>query len=329
MISPPAAFHGILFMLLNMLAMSFIDISGKVLRETMGSAHIVFLYKLSLLIVMLPWVLSKGISVLKTEKIHIHIIRSLLSVLGLLFFVQGLRHVDMADASALENIQSILLVFIGIVFFNEQRTKTRIIAVIIGFLGAIIVVNPDLLQFYKNIKTDSNSEKYYGFTLIGIGFWTLNGVAIKILGKTEKNKTQMFYLVFFACLWSAPVALMHWESIEVMGMNLKLIPDGFISFSDFHLEIWHLKFIVFMATCYFIHGVAYFKALQYDLSIVEPFRYSKFIFSSLLGYIFFHEQPGPESYAGYSLIILSALILFCTEINKNRKLNANKASNII
>jgi drug/metabolite transporter (DMT)-like permease len=310
--------YGILFMLLNMLAMACIDSSSKILRETMGSAHIVLLYKFSLLLMMLPWILSKGIVALKTDKIHIHVIRSFFSVLGLLFFVQGLHHVDMSDASALENIQSIMLVFIGIVFFKEQKTKYKIIAVFLGFIGALIVVNPDLFNF--SLENKVTSDKYYGFTLIGIGFWTLNGVAVKILGKTEKNKTQMFYLVFFSCLWAAPIALIKWQATALLGMNLNLIPVGLASFADFHLEFWHLKYILFMSICYFIHGISYFKALQSDLSTVEPFRYTKFIFSSLLGYIFFAERVSPSAYIGFTFIILSGLALLWGEIRRSRKL---------
>ena len=65
-----SSFLGIFLMLINMLAMSLIDISGKILRETMNSVQIVFIYKLTLLVLMLPWILKDGLSAFKTEKIH-------------------------------------------------------------------------------------------------------------------------------------------------------------------------------------------------------------------------------------------------------------------
>ncbi len=317
--------YGILFMVVNMLAMTCIDSSSKLLRETMSAAHIVLLYKLFLLIAMLPWVLSKGISALKTEKIHIHIIRSFLSVLGLLFFIQGLHYVDMADAAVLENIQSILLVFIGIIFFNEQKTITKIVAVLFGFIGATIIIHPDLINLFQNIELNIK-DKYYGFTLIGIGFWTLNSVVVKILGKTEKNKTQMFYLVFFSFLWTLPIALIKWKSVDLLGMNLNLIPTGIALLSDFHIQFWQVKYIIFMAVCHFIHGVSYFKALKSDISVIEPFRYSKFIFNGLFGYLFFAESPSLPSYIGFGFIIFSGLILLLKEVKRTSK--HNKAADI-
>lgn len=313
------AIYGILFMLINMFAMTCIDSSSKLLRASMSAPHIVFLYKFFLLLGMLPWVLNKGLSALKTEKLHIHLIRSLLSVLGLLFFIQGLHYIDMADAAVLENIQSILLVFIGIVFFNEQKSFVKVIAVIIGFIGAVIVINPDILN---STSLPLKSDKYYGFTLIGIGFWTLNSVTVKILGRTEKNKTQMFYLVFFSFLWSLPVALFKWETVSVLGLNLNLIPKSIISISEINIQLWHLKYIIFMAICHFIHGVTYFRALKSDISIIEPFRYSKFIFNALFGYFIFSDMPKISAYVGFLFIVISGMILLFHEVKKVSKSNA-------
>lgn len=314
------ALQGVLFMLLNMLAMTCIDSCSKLLRESMSSAHIVFLYKLFLLLAMMPWVLSKGMSAFKTDRIHVHIIRSFLSVLGLLFFIQGLHYVDIADAAALENIQAILLVFIGVIFFGERKSRTKIIAVFLGFIGAIIVVNPAIVDFSSNNIIISN-DKYYGFTLIGIGFWTVNSVVVKILGKTEKNKTQMFYLVFFSWLWSIPIALIKWDAVNIAGMNLSLVPTGLTAMSDFHVEFWHIKYILFMSACHFVHGVSYFRALKSEISIVEPFRYSKFIFSAIFGYLFFQETPGFSAYIGFGFIIFSGLILFLMDMRRNTQVS--------
>lgn len=316
-----ATLYGILLMLLNMAAIATSDISSKALRATMSSAHIVFVYKLSLLLIIMPWILSKGISSLKTDKIHIHLIRSLMSVLGMLFFVHGLHYVKMADAAALENLQSIALALIGGIFFKERLTKTKIFAVVLGFLGAIIVVNPNIIDILIGVDAEVNADKYYGFTLIGIGFWVMNSTTVKILGRTEKNKTQMFYLLFFACLWTAPAALIKWKTKEVMGINLSIIPDQMSSIADFNLHWDAVKFLSIMCICQFIHGVSYFKALKSDLSIIEPLRYTKLIFSAVLGYLMFQETPAMESYIGYGLIVISGLTLLRSEV---RKVRSNK-----
>jgi len=306
-------------MLLNTVALAVLDISAKTLRETMGSAHIVFLYKGILLLAILPWVLSKGLQGLKTERIYVHLVRSFFSVLGSLFFIHGLHYVNMADAAALENIQYVFLTLIGMVFFKEEPTVVKILAMVLGFVGAVIVVNPSVLGVFtgEEIHVAKNSS-LYGYTLMAIGFWTMNSVTVKILGRTEKSKTQMFYLMLFTCLWTTPFIFIEWESVNVLGLDLQLIPLKYIGFSSFNIQPFHIKFLILMAVCFFIHGVAYFKALKREMSIVITFRYTKLLFSGVLGYLFFVEVPCKISYIGYSLIILSGLVLLLAEYIKAR-----------
>lgn len=317
-----AVIYGIAFMLLNTVSLAIVDIAAKALRTSLSGPHIVFFYKLGLLLAILPWVLKDGWEGLKTERIHIHIIRSSFSVFGAMFFAHGLHYVQMADAAALENIQYIMLVLIGMIFFKEKITKTKIAAVIMGFIGAIIVVRPELLGSGNIVLQEKTRDSFYGFTLIAIGFWTMNTVSVKLLGRTEKNKTQMFYLMLFACMWAAPVALMKWDYYTTVDLplwgaiNLNIMPVDFYKWEEFGLELWHIKYLVLAAMAYFIHGVAYFKALKHDLSIVVPFRYTKLLFSGLLGMLIFYEMPARESYYGYALIILSGLILLRTEYKK-------------
>ncbi len=327
---------GIVFMLINTLSLACLDITAKYLKGTMSSSHIVFLYKASLFLMILPWVFKQGIKNIKSEKLYIHLIRSLFSVAGALCFFKGLHYVQMADAAALENVQYIILVVIGMLFFNEKATKTKIYAVVVGFVGAIVVVNPGLINFNGNnsifslLRGEYQSEGfniYFGLILLAIGFWTMNSVSVKILGKTEKNKTQMFYLMLFATLWSAPFAFIEWESCNILGLSLPIMPQGLHSFADFNLSFKVLQYILFMALCYFVHGVAYFNSLKYDLSVVAPFRYTKLLFSGILGYLLFDEVQQIESLLGYTLIITSGLLLTRYEIRKYKRHKQQKRNN--
>ena len=305
-------------MLLNTIALAILDISAKTLRETMGSAHIVFLYKGILLLAILPWVFNKGFKGLRTEKIYVHLVRSFFSVLGSIFFVHGLHYVNMADAAALENIQYVFLAFIGILFFKEELTVIKLLAMVLGFCGAVIVVNPGVLSFVTGENSKATGDVVYGYTLMAIGFWTMNSVLVKILGRTEKSKIQLFYLMFFTCLWTTPFIFIEWNMVNVFGMDLQLTPKRYIGLSGFNVQSSDIKFLILMAFCFFIHAVAYFKALKREMSIVITFRYTKLLFSGILGYLFFTEVPSKVSFVGYTLIILSGMILLLAEYIKAR-----------
>ena len=309
-----SALVGILFMLANTLACTIQDMSAKILKESISAAYITFLYKLILFIAILPWVFRGGKTVLKSDKWHYHLLRSLLSVLGAICFYHGLHYVPMADASALENVQFILSVMIGMIFFGEKCTNTKIASVLIGFIGAVTVVNPGLLTG----EGCSNFSSKYIYTALAIVFWTLGGVVIKILGRTEKNKAQVFYLMLFGTLWAALFSLVKWDGADVMGMSLNVVPAGFSDLTSIGLELVHFKYLALMATCYYIHSVAIFKAFQFDLSVVEPFRYSKLVFAGVVGFLVFGHVPGVNAWVGYTLIIFSGCMMGRYEYRKHR-----------
>mgnify|MGYP000237534613 CR=1 FL=1 len=308
---------GIILMIVNSITLALIDIMAKVLRADMSSGTIVFCYKFTLFIMILPWVLRHGLKYLKTKRIHVHILRSFTGTLGALFFFQGLKYVTAADAAALENVQYLFIFCLGFILFKEKITKTKIAAIILGLLGAIVVVYPEILSFDGaggNIKPISS----YIYTIIAISIWSLNSIIIKILGNTEDNRTQMFYVLLFACIISFPTAFFKWNLVDFAGFNLPLSPSS-LDFSTLQLSWWHFALLFTMAIVYFVHASAYFHSLRSELSIVVPYRYTKLAFSALLGYMFFMETINFNSLVGYILIIVSGFMLLRYQMRKTKK----------
>jgi S-adenosylmethionine uptake transporter len=127
----------------------------------------------------------------------------------------------------------------------------------------------------------------------------------------------MFYLLLFSSLWSFPAAFIKWENITLLDKAMPLMPKIFDP-GLLMLNSDHMALLSLMAICYFIHGITYFNALKYDLSVVVPFRYSKLLFSGFLGYVLFQEELDPYSLPGYLLVILSSFILVRYEIKRKK-----------
>jgi S-adenosylmethionine uptake transporter len=304
-------------MLINSIALTGLDICAKTLTQSLTPPQIVLFYKFLLFLITLPWVLVKGLELLKTSEIKIHFLRSLLSVLGGICFYKGLQNVKIADAAALENLQYIIVAIVGMIFFEEKCTKTKVFSIILGFLGALFIVKPEV--FLLNRESFTTFNNYYIYTLLAIIFWSMNTITVKILGKTERNRTQLFYLLLFAIMWSLPGALLRFDSFDIFGFELSIIPIGLIDFSTIQLNFDQLKLLFIMAFFYFVHSLAYFNALKRDISLVIPFRYSKLIFSGIAGYLFFMETPISLEYVGYTLIIISGLTLITREVRQMKK----------
>jgi S-adenosylmethionine uptake transporter len=212
-------------------------------------------------------------------------------------------------------LEQILLLIIGIFYFAEKATKTKIFVITISFTGAIIVMRPDLFDFTHSISKFTNGfNVYYVFIFLAISFWALNSTVIKVLGKTEKTKVQLFYVMLFSSILAFPVAFMHWEVLtSVAGLDIKY-PNKFIALAELGFKIHHLKYILVLALCYLLHVVGHFKALKHaEISFVVPFEYTRLVFAGIFGYLMFGEVPVYMSYVGYLLIISAGLIMFRAE----------------
>ncbi len=311
---------GIICMLINTMALAIIDVAVKTLRDDLPAGVIMLMYKVGLLVVIMPWILKEGLGILKTKRIWSHVLRSIFSVSGGLCFYHGLRFVDMADAAALENLQYIIVAFLGIIFFAEQISFAKIIAIALGFLGALVVSSPNVLSVFSGDfgAVSFNYSRDHLLIILAILFWACNTITVKLLSVTENNKTQLFYLLLIASLIALPSAIFKWSDIDVFGFSLPIAPE-LVDFSNIKIELKHIGLIALAGFGCFVHGVAYFNALRSELSVVIPFRYSKLIFSGVLGWWLFNESYTLGSYVGYALIVGAGLILANSQIQKSKK----------
>ena len=315
---------GIFLMLLNVFALSIQYTTVKILTsQGISSNIIVLLFKLMILVSVTPWILKDGFSGFKTTRFPLHILRAFFSMGGSLAFLYGISHMDMVDAMSIKYLEQVLVLILGIVLFKESISKSKLVAIFVSFFGAIVVVYPELISFdglLPSINTQAlgNANKYYVFILIAIFLWASNNAAIKILGKTEKSKVQVFYVMLFSFMWGFPVAGCNWEVIE-LGIK---VPTSVIAWEQHGLNWSHFPYLLLMAGCYFIHSITHFKALQYaEMSVAAPVEYTKMVFLGIMGYFILGETVDhSSSYIGYALIITAGLVLVRSEAKKRRKM---------
>ncbi len=313
---------GIMMMLLHAIALSILYAVMKEVTKEISSNLAVFLYKVSILIAVIPWCISGGIKDLKTDRVALHISRGFLSVCGALSLFYAIKHIGLSDVTAVAYLEHIVLLIVGIVYFKEDFTLMKFMVVLISFFGALMIIKPDYISYLLGDGAISavKMNYYYIFVFMAIGFWSCNSTVIKILGKTEKTKVQLFYVMLFSSIISFPVAFMEWNTFYTIGMLELKYPSSFVAIDTLGLKYHHIFYILSLALCYFLHVIGHFKALKHaDLSIVVPFEYSRLIFAAILGYTFFSEIPNTASYYGYFMISIAGLLLFFSEHKKHKK----------
>jgi S-adenosylmethionine uptake transporter len=224
----------------------------------------------------------------------------LLSITGALIYVHALKHIPLASAMAVGFTEPLFTTLWAVVLLKELFNKYMLFALGIGFTGTLIALNPS-----------SESFSVYSLWVLAASIvWSADNLVIKFLGKTEKSVQYLFFISLFSTLFSAPVAIKVWQPVTLQ----------------------HVPSILALAIFYFIHVIAVFKAFQYsNLSILAPFDFSRIVFSTFIGVLFFKDKINLWEITGALLIVFSsAYIVWKKEYDKNkRKLprNLNPAAN--
>lgn len=279
-----SVFLGVLFMLIHALAMASVQTFGAQLTKVMTSSQVAFLYKFSIFFAILPWC-SKGglVNNLRTKRFGLHFTRGIFSGIANICFYKVVQVIYVADAAAVSYLEQVLLLCIGIFYFNEKLTVGKLVMISSGIVGTLMIIKPGFKVF----------DKHYIYLFIAILLWSVNNVSIKVLGKTEHSKAQVFYATLFGSLMTFPLAM----------------SDPWPEFS-----LLFIKPVIILGIFHFIHSISFFKALKLaDMTVVMPFEYTRIIFASILGWIFLSRIPDTFSLIGYIMIMLGGTYLVIEE----------------
>jgi len=211
-------------------------------------------------------------------------LRGLMEAFTAIFFFIGLYHMPMADVYTFLNLAPILITLSGALFLAEQVGWRRWTAVILGFTGVVIVINPTNLEF--------------GYSFI---FPLISAFFIAYRDTYTRKIKKDFNIMHGAFLTSLAVTI-------VFGVgtifNAELVKFNLIQF-----------LIIVLAAIFLIIGY-FFSILTIRttlMSTTSSFRYSTIIWGMLFGYVYFNEVPSLNMIIGATIIVLSGLFIIQRE----------------
>jgi len=215
--------------------------------------------------------------------------RGFFEVLTAVCFLSGLILLPFAEVYTLLMTNPFFVTIFAYLFLKEKVGIRRLIAIIIGFIGVLIVVNPN--------KSDFNF--FFILPISAAVFLTIRDITTKNIA----NKNNSFEIIFITSL-------------------LMTLFSGFGSlFVEFSIELKSfLKLIlssIFLSIAYLLSVLTIFYA---PLSLTASSRYSVVIFGIFFGYVFFGEQPTNNMIIGASIIIASGMFV----IQREKKLGKIK-----
>ncbi len=268
---------GIASILVAVFFFSIADATGKWLVQDYAPAQIVFLrYVFGLLPVAAFVWQSGGLWSLKSRRPFAHGLRALLIFTALLAFFSGLRAMPLAEAIAMAFSAPLFVTALSGPVLGETVGVRRWVAVIIGFVGALIVIRPGTAAF--------RFEALY--ILTAALCFAVAMLLTRRMARTETNVAMLAYTTLGAAIVSFPLMPFVWQPPA----------DG---------DLWLFLLIGMVGGT-----AAYFVIAAYrhaPASVVAPFDYTALIWGALFGWILWQEQPEPIVWLGAAVITLSGL----------------------
>ncbi|MEX2454827.1 MAG: DMT family transporter [Rhodospirillaceae bacterium] len=207
-----APVQGILWMTVSSGFYSMIYVIVRGLTETFPVSEVVFFRAVLGSAFMLPWVFSVGMAGLRTQQMPLYIWRMAFSYLGALGFMYGIRGMPLADANALMFTLPLFAVIMAAIWLHERPGPHRLAATAIGFLGAMIILRPGVIEISLAALATLFAAAMFAAALIGT----------KKLTATENPNAIVFYLYTLMIPAAAIPAFLDWVSPGMKDIPLLL-----------------------------------------------------------------------------------------------------------
>jgi drug/metabolite transporter (DMT)-like permease len=280
-------------MLISILLFSMMDASVKWLGATYPTAQIMlFRCAVALVPIAIIILLRGGPGILRTRQKKLHLLRSLLGVgaMGLAFYAFSLM--PLAEATSILHTAPLFMTALSVLLLREKVGIRRWSAVLIGFIGMLIVVRPG------SGMLDGGSLYMLGAAFL-IGCTT---IIIRHLGRIDDPVCITFYFTLTGIVVSlAGIFIQGWQQPPLADLAL-LVMVGLLG------------------------GMAqYLMTLSYRhiaVGITAPFKYLTIVFGGSIGYLVWDEVPDGFSVIGIIIIIVSGIYTLHRELLHNRQAQA-------
>lgn len=285
--------RGILLMCLSTVAFAIMHASVRFVSADLPPFQIAFFRNLFGLAFLVPFLIGAGFAQMRTKRLRMHALRGLINVCAMLMFFTSLSITPLATVTALSFTAPIFAAVLSFLFLGERFHLHRWIAIIVGFLGMLIILRPGFVEVEPGAMLAAGAA----------ALWAIAMIIIKILSRTESSVAIVAWMGIFLCAFSIGPALWVWQTPT----------------------LWNLIWLAFIGLCGSIAQVTLSQSLkESDPTAVLPFDFLKLIWATILGAWFFGELPDVLTFVGAIVIFTSGLFIAFRE-RRQRKMASQKA----
>lgn len=277
----PAVLRGIGYMCLAVTAFVCLNASGKFLSgHGLSTAQIVWSrYAGGLVLLLFMFAPRHGARLLVTSSPRLQVARSLLLVASSLLYFRGLSYISLPTAAAISFTSPLFITALSMPLLAERVGPRRWAAVVVGFIGAMIVIRPGMSSTHWAVAY------IVGSTTCSVLYQILTR---QVAGRDDATTSAVYPVVFGTVLLSLLVV------------------------SDWTLPASAVDWGVFVALGVFGGGGHYCLTKAYEsgaAAIISPFNYLQLVGAIITGYLLFGDLPDEMTLIGAGIIVASGLYI--------------------
>ncbi|MGB9089314.1 MAG: DMT family transporter [Pseudomonas farsensis] len=217
-----------------------------------------------------------GLAVLRTRRPLLQTLRALSLLSTSLLFTAGLQYLPLAEATSVNFLAPVMVTALSVPLLKERVSAGQWAAVVMGFIGVLVVVHPGGAMFTPAILFPLGSA-------LGFCFYQL---LTRILAAHDSPTTSNFYAGLCNTLVMTALVPFFWQTPQ-----------------------WpHVLLMLGLGGCGMTAHLLLTQAFRYAApALLAPFSYCQIVFAGLLGWAVFGQVPDGTTQVGIGVICLSGL----------------------
>ena len=228
-----------------------------------------------------------GLSSLATKKPMAHLIRSLIGLTAMGSFFYGYRTLPLSEAISISFAAPLFMTALSVPMLDEQVGIRRWLAVIVGFVGVLIMVRPS-----------AHMEPATLVMLFGTVFFSLAMIVVRRLSATETSSSIIFYFTLMGVVLSG--ALMPWFWITPNFTDLMLL-----------ISIGIIGGIAQILVTSSIKAA--------PIAILAPFQYTALLWAVGFDIVIWQIFPSFYTYLGAGILVSTGLYILHRETRRGTR----------
>jgi drug/metabolite transporter (DMT)-like permease len=280
--------EAIVFLLAGVFLIGLMDADIKYLSQKFHVLQLTwsrYFFQITALLAASPWV---GFwSYLKTRELKLNLGRALLLLVSSLCFFTAIHFISLAIANAISFLAPLLMTILAIPFHGERVDSRRWAAVIVGFIGAVLMIRPGWGVF----------QWAACLPLVMALCSALYHVTTPLLGVRDNPVKTLYYTGLLGTVTFGMGMPFVWVTPKPLEW-LMMAAVGILGLSGHYLLIQAFN--------------------RGPTPLLSPFLYTYLIWAVLYDYIFFNHLPGIGMVTGGTAIIAGGIYIYFRELKSSR-----------